>query len=35
MGKLHNGFSYEVGYLFGLTQASDQGAIKLVVGYEF
>jgi len=35
MGKLHNGFSYEVGYLFGLTQASDQGAIKLVLGYEF
>ncbi|MDQ6955708.1 MAG: hypothetical protein Q9M21_00785, partial [Mariprofundaceae bacterium] len=35
LGKFHNGFSYEVGYLFGLTQASDQGAIKLVLGYEF
>jgi len=35
MGKLRSGFSYEVGYLFGLTSASDQGAIKLVIGYEF
>jgi len=35
MGKLRNGFNYEVGYLFGLTSASDQGTIKLVIGYEF
>jgi len=35
MGKLRNGFNYEVGYLFGLTSASDLGAIKLVLGYEF
>ena len=35
LGKFHNGLSYEVGYLFGLTSASDQGAIKLVMGYEF
>jgi len=35
IGKFRNGFNYEVGYLFGLTSASDQGAIKLVLGYEF
>lgn len=35
MGKFHNGFNYEIGYLFGLTSGSDQGAIKLVLGYEF
>ncbi|MDX8387866.1 MAG: FTR1 family protein [Ghiorsea sp.] len=35
MGKLQNGVGYEVGYLFGLTSASDQGSVKLVLGYEF
>ena len=35
MGKLRNGFNYEVGYLFGLTTASDQGLLKMVLGYEF
>lgn len=35
MGQLRNGFSYEAGYLFGLTKASDQGLLKVVLGYEF
>jgi len=35
IGKLRHGFNYEVGYLFGLTSASDQGAMKVVLGYEF
>jgi len=35
LGKLSHGFNYEVGYLFGLTAASEQGALKLVIGYEF
>jgi len=34
-GKLHNGMGYELGYLFGLTTASPQGAVKLVLSYEF
>jgi len=35
LGKLPSGFKYEIGYLFGLTPASDQGALKVVIGYEF
>ena len=35
MGKFNNGMSYEAGYLFGLTSASAQGTMKLVLGYEF
>ncbi|MDX8412676.1 MAG: FTR1 family protein [Mariprofundales bacterium] len=35
LGKLRNGLSYEVGYLFGLTTTSAQGMIKGVIGYEF
>ncbi len=34
-GKFHNGMSYELGYLFGLTTASPQGAVKLILAYEF
>jgi len=34
-GKLRNGFTYEAGYLFGLTTNTDQGLIKFVIGYEF
>ncbi len=34
-GKFHNGFGYELGYLFGLTTASPQGAVKFVMSYEF
>jgi len=35
MGKFRNGMAYELGYLFGLTSATDQGAVKLIIGYEF
>lgn len=35
MGKLDGGIGYEIGYLFGLTQGSDNGMIKLIIGYEF
>jgi len=35
LGKLHHGFGYEIGYLFGLTPSTDQGMIKGVIGYEF
>ena len=35
MGKLRNGMSYEIGYLFGLTTATAQGSVKMVLGYEF
>lgn len=35
LGHLHNGLSYEIGYLFGLTSSSAQGMVKWVVGYEF
>ncbi len=35
MGKFHNGLGYELGYLFGLTTASPQGAVKFVMSYEF
>lgn len=34
-GKFGHGMEYQLGYLFGLTQGSDDGAIKLVLGYEF
>jgi len=34
-GKFSNGMSYEAGYLFGLTAASPQGAVKLILAYEF
>jgi len=34
-GKLPAGFSYQIGYLFGLTAASDQGMMKFIVGYEY
>lgn len=34
-GKFHNGMAYELGYLFGLTAASPQGAVKLILAYEF
>ncbi|MES0370811.1 MAG: FTR1 family protein [Mariprofundaceae bacterium] len=34
-GKLGGGIGYEVGYLFGLTSGSDDGVLKLIVGYEF
>lgn len=33
-GKLSAGLSYEIGYLFGLTTASDKGMLKFVLGYE-
>ena len=33
-GKLPAGLSYEIGYLFGLTAASDKGMLKFVLGYE-
>jgi len=35
MGKFRNGFTYELGYLFGLTSASNQGSVKCILGYEF
>ena len=35
IGKLRNGLTYELGYLFGLTTASDQGHLKFILGYEF
>ncbi len=35
VGKLRSGMSYEVGYLFGLTPASDQGLLKFILGYEY
>jgi len=35
IGKFRNGLTYEVGYLFGLTTASDQGHLKFILGYEF
>ncbi|MBL4774545.1 MAG: FTR1 family protein [Mariprofundus sp.] len=35
MGKFRNGMGYELGYLFGLTPATDQGTVKLILGYEF
>lgn len=34
-GKLAGGIEYEIGYLFGLTAASERGAIKFLLGYEF
>jgi len=34
-GKFRNGIGYELGYLFGLTAASPQGAVKLILAYEF
>jgi len=34
-GKFRNGMAYELGYLFGLTSASPQGAIKFILAYEF
>lgn len=34
-GKLGGGIGYEIGYLFGLTSGSDDGVLKLIVGYEF
>jgi len=33
-GKFSNGMSYEAGYLFGLTAASPQGAVKFILAYE-
>ncbi len=35
IGKLRSGLTYEAGYLFGLTTASDQGHLKFILGYEF
>jgi len=35
LGKLGGGFDYEFGYLFGLTSGSDDGLLKLIIGYEF
>jgi len=35
LGKLRSGLTYEAGYLFGLTTASDQGHLKFILGYEF
>jgi len=35
MGTFRNGMGYELGYLFGLTTATAQGTVKLIVGYEF
>jgi len=32
-GHIAGAFSYELGYLFGLTSSSDRGALKLIVGY--
>ncbi len=32
-GYIAGDFSYEFGYLFGLTPASDRGMLKLIVGY--
>ena len=34
LGKLHGGFSYEIGYLFGLTPVTDKGMLKFIIGYE-
>lgn len=34
-GKLSGGIGYEIGYLFGLTSGSDDGVLKLILGYEF
>jgi FTR1 family protein len=35
MGKLDGGIGYEIGYLFGLTSGSDDGMLKMIIGYEF
>ena len=35
IGKLRSGLTYEAGYLFGLTTASDQCHLKFILGYEF
>jgi len=35
LGKLPGSFSYQLGYLSGLTPASDKGMFKFVFGYEF
>jgi len=35
IGKLRSGLTYELGYLLGLTTASDQGHLKFILGYEF
>jgi hypothetical protein len=35
IGKLQGGFGYEVGYLFGVTKASDNALLKVILGYEF
>jgi len=35
LGRLPGGFRYELGYLFGLTSSSDDGQLKLIIGYEF
>lgn len=34
-GELAGKIGYEVGYLFGLTPASDAGMVKVIMGYEF
>ena len=34
LGQLDLGINYEIGYLFGLTSATDQGMLKFVLGYE-
>ncbi|MDX8402828.1 MAG: hypothetical protein R8K54_00285 [Mariprofundaceae bacterium] len=35
LGKLGGSIGYEIGYLFGLTSGSDDGMLKLILGYEF
>ena len=34
LGKLPGDLSYEVGYLFGLTSATERGMFKFVIAYE-
>lgn len=34
-GSIGNGFSYDVGYLFGVSDAAPDGMLKAIVGYKF